>query len=332
MRKGRRAKQELYPPSDHYDGNRFYNPGMEIRKRIRHVVKMLIGRKGQEQWPKRVENQAIPQLAQTLSMDKTHITYINHASHLIQIQNLNLLTDPIYTKRAGPTSLLGPKRVRDPGIHLKELPPIHIVLISHNHFDHMNLPTLVKLKKMFNPLYIVPLGNARYLKSKKIENVLELDWWESYPLNENQSISLVPAVHWSMRKVTDRNKALWGGYWIQSGKLKIYFAGDTGYGPHFKEINQKLTAPDISILPIGAYEPRWFMKQQHINPEEAVKASLDLKSRLSIATHHRTFRLSYEGYDTPVKDLKKSLLIHGLSESAFLAPENGETIIYQIAK
>jgi L-ascorbate metabolism protein UlaG (beta-lactamase superfamily) len=328
MRKRKHFKKTTYPLSDHFDGNSFFNPGMDIHKRIRHVLKMLAGRRGKEKWPKQVKNHSKPQLAPQLSLDKTHITYINHASHLIQLQNLNIITDPIYAKRAGPASILGPKRVRDPGISLKELPAIDVVLISHNHFDHMNLPTLVKLKKLCKPLFIVPLGNRKYLERKRIENVIELDWWQNFQLNDQQSITLVPALHWSMRKVGDRNKALWGGFWIQSGEIKIYFAGDTGYGPHFKEIQRKFDAPDISILPIGSYEPRWFMKQQHINPEEAVLAHLDLQSRLSIATHHQTFRLSYEGYYEPVNDLKKSMIAHGVDEKSFLAPENGETVIF----
>lgn len=318
-----------YPVSDHCDGELFFNPGMDIKKGFRHVFKMYRERIGKPKWPVFVENTATPILAENLPLEKTHITYINHASHLIQLQNCNILLDPVFSKSTGP-SFLGPKRVRNPGIDLHHLPPIHFVLISHNHYDHMDLKSLNHLNKLFNPLFIVPLGNQKYLSSQKISNVIELDWWQTHKYNTQQSISLVPAQHWSMRKINDANKALWGGFWITSGALKIYYSGDTGYGPHFKMLHQNLGAPHVSILPIGAYEPRWFMKPQHMNPEEAVLASLDLHSKLSIATHHQTFRLSNEGYYDPVFDLKHGLRTHGVSENKFLTPENGETVIFSI--
>lgn len=329
MNKRRQNKlTKSYPLSDHYDGKQFFNPGLVIKKGFKDVLKMLREARGKNKWPKRVNNHALPQLAKNLTSDRTFITYINHASHLIQLQNLNILTDPIFSKRAGPFSLLGPKRVREPGIALKKLPHIDVVLISHNHYDHMDIPTLAKLEKMFHPLFIVPLGNRKYLKKKRFKLVEEIDWWQTLELNEMQSITSVPAQHWSRRKLNDVNKALWCGFLIRSGPIKIYFAGDTGYGPHFKKINQRFGPPDISILPIGSYEPRWFMKAQHMNPEEAVLASLDLNSPINIATHHQTFRLSQEGIYDPINELNKSKLLHGLKEEDFLAPENGETIIY----
>lgn len=155
-----------------------------------------------------------------------------------------------------------------------------------------------------------------------------MDWWQSHKANDRHTITLVPAQHWSMRTFHDANTALWGGFWIQSSQLKIYFAGDTGYGPHFKSIKEQLGAPDLSILPIGAYEPRWFMKEQHMNPDEAVLASLDLQSTLSLATHHQTFRLSLEKINDPVIELKRRLIAHGLTDQNFKAPDTGETVIY----
>ncbi len=328
MQKSKHSNQASYPLSDHYDGEHFYNlDKKKTKKSFKNVLKMLREKSLKNKWPEFVENKSEPELAGDLSLDQTYVTYINHASHLIQLQNLNILLDPIYSKRAGPLSLLGPKRVRNPGIPLKKLPQIHVVLVSHNHYDHMDLSTLKKLEKLFQPLFIVPLGNRKYLKNK-VSHILELDWWDCHPINPHQSVTLVPAQHWSMRKFGDANTALWGGFWIQSGEIKIYFSGDTGYGPVFKLINEKLGEPNISILPIGAYEPRWFMKEQHMNPEEAVLASLDLKSHFSIATHHQTFRLSAEEMDEPVEDLKKSLISRGIEEGRFLAPENGETIIF----
>ncbi|KTD56567.1 outer membrane protein RomA [Legionella santicrucis] len=314
-----------YPISNHYNGTHFFNPGIRVKKRMKDVFQMLKERKDKNAWPDFIENKATPVLAPKHTTDRAYITYVNHASHLIQLQNINVLTDPIFSTRAGPFSLLGPKRVRKPGIALKELPHIDIVLISHNHYDHMDLPSLKKLERRFNPLFIVPLGNQKYLKVKKI---IELDWWQTHLFHPEQTITLVPAQHWSKRTLNDTNTALWGGFWIQFGTIKIYFSGDSGYGDHFKLIYEKLGAPNISILPIGAYEPRWFMKEQHMNPKEAVLASIDLNSQFSLANHHQTFRLSLEHIDDPFIDLQHSILTHGLKEKAFIAPETGETVIF----
>lgn len=324
----KKNKPHPYPLSNHYDGEHFFNPGLEIHKSFKDALKMLRQARGKNKWPVKVENQIKPVLATHLAANEAAITYINHATHLIQLKNVNILTDPIFSKRAGPFSLLGPKRVRDPGMKLSALPSIDIVLISHNHYDHMDMRSLTLLAKAFQPQFIVPLGNRHYLKKSIFKRVHELDWWQSFTINDQQSIVAVPAQHWSRRKINDVNKALWCGFLIQSGPLKIFFAGDTGYGPHFKNIQQVFKSVDISILPIGSYAPRWFMRQQHMNPEEAVLASSDLHATLSLAMHHQTFKLSEEGFYDPVSDLKKSMLIHQISEKTFLAPDHGETIFY----
>lgn len=327
-----KSKSTAYPISDHYDGTYFFNPGLHIKKSFKNVLQMMKERRKENKWPQQVENKATPVLAPVLPSNLAYITYVNHATHLIQFKDINILTDPIFSKVAGPLPFLGPKRVRKPGLQLKELPKIDVVLVSHNHYDHMDMPTLKQLEKMFQPIFIVPIGNKKYLPTKKFHHVIELDWWQTLELNETQSITLVPAQHWSMRRFSDANKSLWGGFWIQAAKIKLYFAGDSGYGPHFKAIHQNLGAPDISILPIGSYEPRWFMKEQHMNPEEAVLASLDLNSRFSIATHHQTFRLSLEHIHDPVKNLKHSMQTHKVNSEDFLAPETGETVMYSHSK
>lgn len=329
MPKEKNANGSSYPESDHSNGTHFFNPGKTIKKGFGKAWKMFRGRKGEEPWPTFVENKATPRLAEQIKSHETYITYVNHASHLIQLEHINVLTDPIFSKRAGPMSLIGPKRVRKPGIELEDLPNIDIVLISHNHYDHMDLASLKKLASKFNPLFIIPLGNRKYLKAPQFTKVVELDWWETHQADDAHAITLVPAQHWSMRTLSDANKALWGGFWIQYEALKIYFCGDSGYGPHFKLIHEKLGAPDLSILPIGSYEPRWFMEEQHMNPDEAILASIDLQSRISLATHHQTFRLSYEKINDPVIELKRRLIAHGLTEKSFMAPETGETVVYR---
>jgi L-ascorbate metabolism protein UlaG (beta-lactamase superfamily) len=322
-------KKSHYPVSDHYNGKTFFNPGVKIRKSFLQLMKMLRERRRKRKtWPKFVLNTATPQLANKLDHTQAAITYVNHASHLIQLQNLNIITDPIFSKRAGPFALLGPKRVRKPGIGLKDLPSVDVVLVSHNHYDHMDMRTLKKLNNLFKPLFIVPLGNKKYFTRRKIHKVIELDWWQTHTLTENQTITLVPAQHWSMRTMNDTNKALWGGYWIRSHQLNIYFAGDTGFGEHFKLIKEKMGRANISILPIGAYEPRWFMKPQHMNPEDAVQASLILETKLAIATHHQTFRLATEGFYEPKQSLQHNLVLNKINPNYFLAPDIGETINY----
>lgn len=319
--------KKSYPLSDHYDGKHFFNPnGAAPHRSFTAMIKFVKEFSHSKKWHKENEVLKEPKLANGLSLDETYITYVNHSCHLIQLTNLNILTDPIFSNRASPLSLIGPKRHVQPGIKLQQLPLIHVVVISHNHYDHMDMPTLKNLEKMFRPLFIVPLGNKKYLKNFK--NVLELDWWQTHKLNDQQSITMVPAQHWSYRRLGDVNKALWAGFWITSGNIKIYFTGDSGYGPHFKMIAEKLGSPTISILPIGSYEPRWFMKNQHLNPDDAVQASIDLQSRYNIADHYLTFKLSTENRESPAEELKLSLKKRGLEEIPFFIPVNGETLIF----
>lgn len=313
--------------NDHYDGKHFSNNGKVLSKSLIDLLRFFLGNNKTEKWPEFVVNQKTPMLAPKEMINQCYITYINHMTHLIQLPKLNILSDPIFSKRASPFSFLGPKRVRDPGIPLDQLPSIDIVIISHNHYDHMDIPSLIKLSQLFNSLMIVPLGNAVYLNKHGIQSIIELDWWQSHQINETQTITLLPSIHWSKRGLFDENKALWGGYWISSANHKIYFSGDTAYGDIFKTIQQKMGSPDISILPIGSYAPRWFMQPQHMDPNEAVLASIDLQSRLSIASHHQTFRLSYEGFEEPLNELRRSMQLHNIAEKDFLAPENGETVI-----
>lgn len=317
-----------YPVSDHSDGEQFFNPGMVIKKSFKDVQRMLRERPKHITWPRHVPLSAVHKLPNLVPQNTSFTTTINHASHLIQVSNLNILTDPVYVKRVGPANMLGPRRIAAPGIPFADLPPIDVVLVSHNHYDHMDLTTLKRLDRHFHPLFIVPLGNARYLAKKKIRRIVELDWWEGFSTGLDQTITLTPAQHWSKRTLRDTNKALWGGFYCQINKTSLFFAGDTGYGPHFTQIRERLGAPDVSILPIGSYEPRWFMKAMHLNPEEAVKAFLDLQSDLGIATHHRTFRLSYEGYNDPADRLGAELKRVGIEPQQFLIPENGETCFF----
>jgi len=258
-----------------------------------------------EKWPTKVENEVFSKPSQRYSGSGIRYRLINHATVLIQWQGLNILTDPIYSERSSPVSWLGPKRVRQPALRFEDLPSIDIVLISHNHYDHLDIPTLKKLNSRFKPQFFVGLRNKELLASEGIENVVEMDWWQDFKIGEI-SLSFVPVRHWSARSLFDRFETLWGGFILKGRGKTIFFAGDTGYGEFFKLIKEKYGAPNLSFLPIGAYEPRWFMKNAHMNPLESVKAHHDLESKNSVGIHFETFQLTNEAYETPRRDFLKA--------------------------
>ena len=227
------SENRSYPKSDHFDGQHFSNPwGANVSKSLWDVFKWKMGSTPQE-WPATVLNEASPVMVRAGQAASTHITYIGQATTYIQDEKINILTDPQFSERASPLSFLGPKRIRKPAVSISDLPAVDIVVVSHNHYDHMDLPSLVELEKKFHPHFIVPLGNAKFLKSEGIKNVTELDWWQT-----DGPVQLVPAQHWSARGFTDRNEALWGGFILSVSGQRIFFAGDTGYGPHFKMIKE----------------------------------------------------------------------------------------------
>ena len=314
-----------YPVSDHYDGSRFFNPwGANNTKSLWDVFKWKVGATPRP-WPtQEIANTAIPNLVTAGRAASIHVTYIGHATVYIQDAHQNILTDPQFSLRASPVGFAGPARARKPALEVEKIPGVDTVIVSHNHYDHLDLPSLVALEKKFHPRFIVPLGNARLLKSEGIHNVIELDWWQS-----EANIQLVPAQHWSARGVADRNEALWGGYVVTLSGKKIFFAGDTGYGPHFKMIRERLGNMDVAILPIGAYEPRWFMKDQHMNPEDAVLAHQDLGARQSFAIHFETLRLTDEGFGEPRRDLATALSQRQIEARNFFAPDVGSTLVIE---
>jgi L-ascorbate metabolism protein UlaG (beta-lactamase superfamily) len=311
-----------------FDGRLYGNldPAKTIRKGFGDVLKWRM-QGGARPWPKRLENSDAPSLPASLSPGELSVTGINHATDLIQFHGLNVLTDPVFSERMSPVSWLGPRRARDPGLAFDALPNIDAVLVSHNHYDHMDLKTLARLQKRGRPRFIVPLGNARHLRAAGIPDAVELDWWKETDLGGGASVVLTPAQHWSGRGLFDRRRALWGGFFVRAGGATAYFAGDTGYGEHFKLIKSRLGSPDAALLPIGAYEPRWFMKDQHVNPDEAVLAHLELGARMSLGMHFGTFRLSDEGPEEPVAALAESRRARGVSEASFPALRNGMTVL-----
>jgi len=320
------SKKHKFTVSDHCDGERFSNAhGIKLKNSLRNILKWKFQHK-KTPWPAFIADHVEPRLPSEVKADQVAVSFVNHATLLIQFSELNILTDPVFSKRVSPLSWIGPKRVREPGIALEKLPEIHVVSISHNHYDHLDLASIKKLNKRFKPIFVVPLGNAELLNSAGVENIVELDWWQSVIIR-NCTISLTPAQHWSARGLHDRNQTLWGGFVYDFKDLRVFFAGDTGYNSHFKEIFEHFGAMNVSLLPIGAYEPRWFMQDQHMNPEESVQAHLDLHSKTSIGMHFGTFSLTNEGHDVPVQELKESLRRHQLPDQDFQTLRHGETIL-----
>jgi L-ascorbate metabolism protein UlaG (beta-lactamase superfamily) len=312
-----------YPISDHYNGETFFNPwGIDATKGLWEVIKWKVTSSAVK-WPdSEIINKSIPELVIDGTSSSVHVTYIGHATTYIQDAKMGILTDPQFSDRASPVGFIGPKRIRKPALQIEEIPKLDFVLISHNHYDHLDLPTLDKLNKKFHPQFIVPLGNKKLLEDEGIQNVVELDWWETF-----ENIQLVPVSHWSARGINDRNLSLWGGYVIKSNHKKVFFAGDTGYGPHFKMIYEKLGAMDISILPIGAYAPRWFMKYQHMDPADALRAHTDLASKQSFAIHFETFQLTDEAFSEPRQLLTEEMGKAKINLNTFFIPDVGQTLV-----
>ncbi len=285
----------------HFDGKRFYNPNAPQAPGFRGFIRWKRTARP-EPSPSFVSDveQTIP--PRRIEGRELRTTFVNHSTLLLQQKGLNILTDPIWSERTSPFSWIGPRRHRIPGVAWEDLPPIDTVLLSHNHYDHLDLPTLRRLAARGDSTFVVPTGVAKLLRSENIGPVHELDWGESQTLS-GMVIHSVPALHFSSRGLFDRNATLWCGYMIQSEGRLIYFAGDTAFGPHFAQIRKKFGPPDLALLPIGAYLPRWFMSPVHMGPDEAVKAHEILGAKISIATHHGTFQLADDGIDTPKKAL-----------------------------
>ena len=265
-------------------------------------------------WPAQVEVR--PQVPPALDGAAAVVTFIGHSTFLIQTPAGNFLTDPIYSERASPLTWAGPRRVRQPAVRFDDLPPISTVLLSHNHYDHCDLPTLRKLARRFDPAVVTPIGNERLVRSAGIRRVEELDWWQQ-TTRSALPITLTPAYHFSARTPFDKNRALWGGFVLEADRARIFFAGDTAYADFFSEMRRRLGPIDLALLPIGAYEPRWFMQAVHMNPAEAVQAHLDLDAALSIAMHFGTFQLTSEGIDEPARALEEACHSRNVAPSRF---------------
>jgi L-ascorbate metabolism protein UlaG (beta-lactamase superfamily) len=307
------------PFPKHFDGKRFFNPDAPQARGFLDAVRWNLTSQ-REPFPRFVADVEQSKPPPHVDGNELRVTLINHSTLLLQQSGSHILTDPVWSERVSPFTWIGPRRRRAPGVRFEDLPRIDTVLLSHNHYDHLDLATLRRLAGRGQSQFVVPTGVARLLRSQNIGPVHELDWGESLPLART-TIHSVPALHFSSRGVFDRNRTLWCGYVIEAAGRFVYFAGDTAFGPHFAHIRDRFGPPRLALLPIGAYQPRWFMSSIHMGPEDAVSAHRILGAETSIAMHHGTFQLGDEGIDTPKKRLSECA-----PGDSFLVLDNGQSV------
>ncbi len=314
-------------PSAHFNGKTFFFPGRPHVNGFGAVLRWKLTTRPTP-WP--AEAWLAPQSAPSAPAEGVAATWIGHSTFLLQTRAANLLTDPIFSERAGPYGWLGPRRHRAAGLDFDSLPRIDLVLLSHDHYDHCDVATLRRLAERDRPLVVAPLNYRSLLEPLGVTRRVELDWWDRHAGPHGVGIQLVPAVHWCRRSLGGTNRRLWGGFMVEFAGTgqRVYFAGDTAYHPTlFGEIRGRSGTPDLALLPIGAYEPRWFMRSSHVDPAEAVQIHRDLGARRSVAMHWGTFQLTDEGRDEPVAALARALAAAGVGPADFAVLTPGSTAV-----
>lgn len=311
--------------TDHFDGSRFFVPRVQTARSFGDFLRWRRERRAVP-WPSSVPLGRHAPPPSSVDPGRVAVTMIGHATFLVRTARAVWLTDPVFTSHAGPFGRLGPRRVRAPGLAADSIPPLDAVFVSHNHYDHLQPSSLAAVTRRGAPHIVAPLGLGDYMTRRRFERVHELDWWQAVEIGPI-SVTAVPAQHFSARTPWDRNRTLWCGYVVRDGETTVYFAGDSGYGPHFREIGARFPRIDVALLPIGAYEPRWFMQPMHVNPEEAVRAHADVHARASIAMHFGVFHLTDEAIEDPIRALEVARSAVGLTPEDFRVLDFGETVI-----
>jgi L-ascorbate metabolism protein UlaG (beta-lactamase superfamily) len=304
----------------HFRDGRFFNPGVpdhDFRTALKWMRNRKIG-----PWRHWIESTPGPPPPRQVDGAALRATFINHSTMLLQTGSLNILTDPVWSRRVSPVQFAGPERHRAPGIRFEDLPPIHVLLISHNHYDHFDVPTLRRISAAHRPVVFCPLGLQAPLQALGFTEVHELDWWQSL-LSKGLRVHCIQAQHFAARTPFDRNRTLWCGWLLETGHGNIYFAGDTGFGGFFASVRERFSSIRLALLPIGAYEPEWFMGPVHMSPEQAVDAHQILRASISIAIHFGTFSLADDGETAPTDRLLRALAGHKEGDR-FWVLEHGE--------
>lgn len=320
------APRHRGPVGDHFDGERFFNPGGRRPRGLGDVLRWRFAG-GKAKWPDENPSPFPPDRPPGRVDAGLRVVLVGHSTFLIQAAGLNVLTDPVWSDRVSPFSFAGPRRKNPPGIAFDDLPPIDVVLVSHNHYDHLDRQTLRRLRARDDPMVVAPLGNEGTIRGDEARmRVRTADWGDLVALGDRASVRLERANHWSTRGLSDRDRALWCAFTLTLGDHVVYFAGETGFGDGgtFAQAAARAGVIDLALLPIGAYAPRWFMADQHINPDEAVRAFGLLGATAALGCHWGTFQLTDEGPEQPATDLAAALASHGVAPDRLLAARPGQ--------
>jgi L-ascorbate metabolism protein UlaG (beta-lactamase superfamily) len=318
------------PVSDHFDGERFFDPHGAPPRGRRDLLRWMADRYGRgtrAKWPAWAPSPYADRPPARVEGAGWRVSYVGHASWLVQTAGLNILLDPVWSERASPLKFAGPKRVNDPGVAFADMPPIDVVLVSHAHYDHLDVATLSRLAKAHRPRVITPLGNDAIMRSHDPAIAAEVyDWNDRADIGAGVAVTLIATRHWSARSLSDRNMSLWASFVIEAPGGKIYFVADSSYGDGrtFREAGERHGPFKLALLPIGAYEPRWFMSDQHMNPAESVQAFIDCGAETALGHHYGTFQLTDEAIDAPLHALADALKVAEISPERFRTLRPGE--------